>query len=297
MIVRESFAMNIIYRILEVLLIILLLGVIGAVILYFYPGIFAKTPISGGTPQNRAHFYQNSAISISNVLVKTVYVVPKNREPYSGWHDIFTKALDKVQRFHNSQFRGASTMNYEIFGEPIILLENNLKYDSGETTSSSPYVLLNLSGELNHRLFEKDGDLYNQAFAKKNGNEYAVLGVFYEGIGALGSPIHSRDQESIKKIAEQLGLTESVAGSIYIGPMDGFFILSREYLTNPILKSYGPTVLYHEFAHAIGFKDQYDRISGRSFSDDIMGGGRENPIEAAYLGKPLLQESGVVEKK
>lgn len=159
--------MNIIYRIFLGLLIIFLLGATGAVIFYFYPDIFTKTPISGGIPPRRAHFYQNSAIDISNILIKAVYAVPKNKEPYAGWQDILAKTLEKVQRFHNLQFRGASTLNYEIFGEPIILFEDNLKYDTQETTSSPYSSLLNLFREITPRLFEKDGDLYEQAFAKK----------------------------------------------------------------------------------------------------------------------------------
>lgn len=82
-------------------------------------------------------------------------------------------------------------------------------------------------------------------------NGYNVAIIMYEGVGASGS--------------------ENVA------------FVSRTFLNDPRYKDYGASILAHEFYHTLGFPDAYDPITATPLSQDIMGLGRERPIEKTYL--------------
>lgn len=89
----------------------------------------------------------------------------------------------------------------------------------------------------------------------------AVTLIMYEGVGASGA--------------------------------DGAALVSRVFLADPRYKDIGATILAHEFYHALGLPDEYDSDTAVAFSDDIMGLGRERPIEKTYIKKELLNQMGI----
>lgn len=285
------------YRILTGVLVLFTLSTIGALVFYLVRISSQSTAKNPLPSYATAHFYGKPEKSIANVVVKTLYVVPKNRKPYAGWREAITASLKKAGQFHHIQFFGTSNFRYEVFPEPVILQGDSAAYDKEAETekmiSGNPYALIAIAEEIEKRVFRADGDLYNKEFALLNSGEYPVMGLLYEGVGAAGSPIYESELETAREIAKYLGVPESSVAVVQVTSVDGFFLLNREYVTNLELSPYGATTLYHEFAHAIGLPDGYDRENGQSFSDDIMGGGRTNPIETTYLGKPFLREMGV----
>lgn len=86
--------------------------------------------------------------------------------------------------------------------------------------------------------------------------------IVYEGVGAGGS--------------------EKLATSI----------IARGYFTQESEKELASSILYHEFAHTLGLPDEYDHEKNIPFSNDIMGAGRNKPLEITYLSQEIKEKMG-----
>lgn len=269
---------------------------IGLVFWYFLPQFLLKEP-SLVRSESIIHAYHNPEINLEKIRIKAFYAVPKNKtsEAILNWHDILDVSLIKSQAFHKIQFREKSFLLYDIYPEPVVLNENNIYYDTDSTKFGNPKALINIANELEKRVFKKNGDLYLEGFSQRNPSEYPVLGIIYEGVGAAGGVIHDSELESTEEIAKKLGLPESVIYKVDVKSADGFFILSRSFLTEAEYEFNGPTQFYHEFAHTFGLPDGYDLETGVSQTFDIMGEGRRKPIEIMYLDRKFTRAMGLVE--
>ena len=98
-------------------------------------------------------------------------------------------------------------------------------------------------------------------FGKDSGNEYRVALIMYEGVGASGG------------------------GNIAL--------VSRVFLTDSRYGAVSSSILAHEFYHTLGLPDAYILETSAPTSEDIMGLGRERPIERAFIGRKTLNELGI----
>jgi len=277
--------------------IILSVLIAGAIVIVFVVVFSRQSEEAQPVIQSSPHFYKNSDVGIANIKIKMFYVVPKNRTSniVTNWQNFIEEALAKTSKFHEIQFRGKSTIQYDIYPKPVILQESNQFYDTETTARGNPHALIAISEEIERRVFKKEGDLYDEKFAAAEKSEYPVLGLIYEGVGASGGVIYESDLETRSEIAKQLGLSESVIFIVEVESADGFFLLSRVFFTESQYRIFSSTLFYHEFAHTFGLPDQYDIENNVPSSNDIMGAGRKKPIEIMYLDRELTRDMGIVE--
>lgn len=281
-------------------LLIAALFAIGGVVVgvaYYVPAYLYQSDQQSQRSNQAAHVYGDLGKSIAAVRLKILYVVPKNKtaEINGRWNEAILAALEQAARFHALQFRGQSFLKYDLYNKPLILREDNLFYDTATTNRGNPRALIAVAQEIERRVFGPEGDLYDPDFALFGTNEYPVLGLVYEGLGASGGVIIESELESVSDIARQLGLPESVIFKVAVEKFDGFFLLSRAFLVDPQYRAFGASLFYHEFAHTFGLADQYNEFDQPS-SYDIMGSGRKQPLEATYIGRVFLKEMGVIPK-
>lgn len=263
---------------------------------YWLPQLLLKEPVSVRS-ESKIHAFHNPETNLEKIRIRAFYAVPQNKtaDIFSGWKETAETAVVKAAEFHRVQFREKSVLVYDIYPEPVILEKNNIFYDTESTKHGNPKALINIANELERRVFKKDGDLYIENFGKKNASEYSVIGIIYEGVGAAGGVIYESELESTGDIAKKLGLPESVIYKVDVESADGFFILSRSFLTEAEYRFNGITNFYHEFAHTFGLPDGYDLETGISQTFDIMGEGRKKPIDTIYLDRKFTRAMGLVE--
>lgn len=257
----------------------------------YYPKIFTL-PAAPSVGAANVHVYKNSDKSIAKIRVEAFYAVPKNKSVDANWRTSLASALGDTAKFHALQFRGLSEVAYDTYPLPVNLGHEDVFYDTTSTAFGNPRGLINVAEEINRRVFQKGGDLYDEKFARENSGEYRVMGILYEGVGASGGLIYESPLASAEEIAKQLGVPASMVYIVNINSVEAFFLVNRNYLAQNALKSYGSSIFYHEFAHTIGLPDTFSSESGPSTSD-IMGTGRNKPIENTYLDKNFLKEMGI----
>ena len=269
---------------------------LGLVFWFLLPQLFLKEPTTVRS-ESKIHAFHNPDSNLEKIRIRAFYVVPQNKtaDAVSNWKEFLETSLAKAAEFHKIQFREKSALNYDIYPEPVILEKNNIFYDTKTTKYGNPKALIGIANELEKRVFRKDGDLYNENFSQRSASEYPVLGIIYEGVGAAGGVIYESELESTVEIAKKLGLPESVIYKVDVESADGFFILSRTFLTDAEYRFNGVTNFYHEFAHTFGLPDGYDLETGVSSTFDIMGEGRKKPIEIMYLDRKFTRALGLVE--
>jgi len=253
-----------------------------------------KTPFSE-FKEIAAHFYKNPSKNISVIRLKVFYAVPQNRvdKIAADWQIKIREVLEKAVQFHNLQFRGKSDLKYEIYPQPVILSRDNTFYDTDNTNKGNPRALIAVAEEIERRVLRPNGDLYNDHFAEKKAGEYPVMGLIYEGVGASGGVILESPFTSLSEAARDLQIPESIIFKVDVESADGFFLISSEYFTKPAYQIAAASLFYHEFAHSFGLPDLYDSDTGVAYSEDIMGSGRYDSIQTAYLDSLLLKDLGV----
>ena len=252
-------------------------------------------PVETGpdTSPGRVYAYRNPEKNLGTIRLMVFYVVPKDRKDRisADWREAAEEALGQIKRFHALQFQNASVIDYSLFPEPIVLESNGVLYDTTSTEAGNPKALVSIGEEIERRVMRPDGDLHRSDLAARPTDQYRVLGFLYEGVGASGGIIYDSELGSVEEIAAQLGVPASIIYKVSIDSADGFFLLNRDYLVKSEYAAYGSTLLYHEFAHTLGVPDQYDHE--RSLSNDIMGGGRTQPLSIEYLDRSTLKDMGL----
>lgn len=287
-----------------VTIIILIIVLASAILIFGYLYFFGRSLFFNEQTTNNAkvggaaHFYKDTQIDTSKIAVKIFYVVPQNRkdEMVFDWNRPIKSAFEKISRFHAIQFRGLSSLRYDIFPKPIVLDHDESFYNTTSTAEGNPSGLVSIAEEIDRRVFRSGGDLYDTEFVRLENGEYQVMGLIYEGVGASGGVIYETKTEKTKEeIAKELGVPESIVYIVDVRSAKGFFLLNHEFLRMKEFSIYGATFLYHEFAHAYGLPDRGE--SGEIKQDnDIMGLGRRDPIETTYIGSDILKDLGVIPK-
>ncbi len=281
------------------LLAVVLIAVATAVFFLVYYGVFKNTEFNFEIGKNvagsklRAHFYKDSSLDITKIKLKVFYVIPKDKKQNLDprWQETLKSSLAQVALFHKLELRGFSSLAYDIFPQPVFLGEKEEFYNSTSTDGGNPRGLISIAEDIDRRVFKQGGDLYDAEFAKFSSDEYPVMGLIYEGVGASGGVIYdAKNGETRPEIAKRLGVQESMIYIVNVDSVKGFFLLNLDYLRKKDLAVFGPTFLYHELAHSFGLPDREDS----SEEVDIMGVGRQDPIEASFIGRDLLRGLGVI---
>lgn len=273
-------------------------AVLSVLIWHYLPDLFYK-PFPENQPSfaSRIHAYNDPAENLEKIRIKTVYAVPKDRKKdiKTNWPEATRQTLEKIAAFHEIQFRGKSKIFFDIYPEPVILENDNSYYNSNSTAKGNPSALISVSEEIEKRMFKKEGGLYNDSFAGFGPSEYPVLGIIYEGVSASGGGIYYSDLATREDIAKSIGLKPSDIHIVNIESVDGFFIVSSDFILKKEYEFSGPSVIYHELGHVFGLPDRYDDLTNTPFSSDIMGAGREKALETAYLDRKSTREMGLME--
>src|SRR3990172_453892 len=265
----------------------------------FYSHTTLAPDIKKTTPLSAIHTYHDASRSLGAIRIKMFYAVPKNKTAFIArdWNRLVSRALEEVKRFHSLQFANTSLLHVSIFPKPVILENDAIFYNTERTDFGNPAALVSVSEEIERRIFRKDGDLYDAAFAENNPAEYTILGIMYEDVGQSGGIIHETSAETRKEIAEIYGLSAAYVHIVNISRADGFFLLSRLCLSGSGCIGPGPSLIYHELAHTFGVPDQYVNVGGAHtpLSEDIIGEGRKGPLERTHIDWITTRKMGLVE--
>ena len=261
--------------------------------IYFFAGIprIEKTEFP---PASSVYLFKNQDIPLNDIEIYAFYFVPTNEQEIiaNSWSDTLEEALLDLKNFHDLQFRKLSEISYKIFPKPILGLNDNAFYDTARTDRGNPFALINISEELQDRVFNESGDLYIKEFAAKSKDVYPVILIMYEGVGAAGGIINESKNESAEEIASELSLPESVIFIVNISFADGFLLVNREIIDGRHGIN-GSSIMAHEFYHTLGLEDLYSSETGAAQSPDLMGLGRLQPLRRTYLSKEILSNMGL----
>lgn len=211
-----------------------------------------------------AHIYNKPQLSIRNLDLFVFYAVPKDQtaHDYEEVREKLDTLLKDAAVFHQTQFLGKSLLSYKIYPGALSLKNNSIFYDTDNTSRGNPRALERATLELEARVFEPTGDLYNPNFIGLSApNAYRMIAIIYEGLGASGT--------------------------------EGSLLLSRDFVTRDEYSLIGSALFYHEFGHAVGLPEGYDIMTNIPFTNDIMGSGRREPLTTNHIDPKSLKAMGV----
>lgn len=277
-------------------LILFALATVAAVgCVWFFSSTFQ--PSSGEAATRFVHVYNNPSVRLNSIRIKVFSAVPKNHASSASptWDpNELTRVLSKMVLFHEKQYRGLSHIVFDVYPKPVILERENGFYDTDVTDRGNPHALISVGEEIERRVFRQGGDLYLPEFSVARKGEYRVMGLIYEGVGAAGGLIYESGRpETEAEIAKRFGIQEALVHKVDIASVDGFFLVSRDFLVKPEYAPNASALTYHEFSHTLGLPDEYDAVTGAPTSNDIMGIGRFTPIESAFIDSVLLEKMGL----
>ena len=145
----------------------------------------------------KLHYADDPTVLLTNIKIKAFYFAPRDRETMidPAWADILAKSLKATADFYEFQFQKAVTISYDIYPVPLIGREEHTFYDGADTSRGNPHGLAAVREEIVGRAMRQGGDLYRESFARVAPNEYSVMAMLYEGVGASATVISERGEE------------------------------------------------------------------------------------------------------
>src|SRR3989344_4483418 len=202
----------------------------------------------------RLHYYQAPGVPLDGIKLEVIYFVPNDQTPDPRFYEEIKKGLAEAQGFHARQFGPGQLLRVALFPKPAIGGEPSSFYEGDDTSRGNPGAIRRIMAETGRRIFNQNGDLYDERFVKRQQTELPVRVLVYQGVGA----------------------SSSVLG----------VLVAYDYFTQT---AYGATTLYHELLHVIGVPDAYDYATNVSYADDIMGSGRTRPLAETYVRDEIKQ--------
>lgn len=243
--------------------IILFVIILGALAWMYYLGSINNVYRQDAMPIFSAHRFNDPSHSIEHIEIKALYVVPKDHQDkiISDWQPVIRKHLQELGAFHELQLRGRSSMTFDIYPEIVIARQDHRVYEADMGFYSNPVTLSTITREIEKRVLSSAGDLYQADFALSATGSYRSLYIIYEGAGASAN--------------------------------DHVALLSRSFLTDSNYMHKSQTYFAHEFYHTLGLPDAHDLASSLLLTDDIMGFGRERPLDQAYIAHESIKGFGL----
>ena len=200
------------------------------------------------------HYYKDASRSIADIRIKVFYAVPVNRVAFA--YGDWKNLIEPVLK-DSVIFHNLQFRGYSKINYELFpkpfVLENESIYYDTEDTNKGNPEGLR---KITEEIERREAD-----FLKTGPDEFLAITIIYEGVGASGT--------------------------------DGASILSRTFLSNEQYEPFRSTLFYHEFGHTLGLPDMYDTDNNSPFSNDIMGAGRREPLDATYIDSELLKDMGI----
>jgi len=229
------------------------------VVLFFVTALFLSAVfyVSGFlvTKSAKFHYYLVPDVGVDKIKLEVIYFVPNDQKVNPDYFSVISNALMQAQGFHLREFNRLSALRYVLYPTPVVGEKSSAFYDGNDTSRGNPNASSEIFSEVARRIYNENGDLYNESFQSRKGNELPIKVFVYEGVGASSGVLN--------------------------------VLVAYEYFSNT---NYGATVLYHEILHNLGVPDSYDYETNVSHSDDIMGSGRNKPIEQTYIRNEIKEQ-------
>ena len=216
---------------------------------------------------------------VKDISIRWVYFVPQNKTEisYQNWKSVLEDASVKLSKFYELQLNNKIRIYNQVTDHAVIGHFSHVFYDTFDTNKGNPQALLSISKELSERNYE-----FNHW---EGTSPFKVWVVVYEGVGASATQILNSEYNL---------LATSTLDTVFVTNLDEAFVLvSRSYFTDKANLRVGMSVLAHEFGHVLGLPDNYNLETGKSVDDDIMGSGRFDPIESAFLSEDSKSKLGI----
>ncbi|OHB22363.1 MAG: hypothetical protein A2939_03585 [Parcubacteria group bacterium RIFCSPLOWO2_01_FULL_48_18] len=241
----------------------------------------------------RLHVYDDPAISLDKIVVKTIVFIPKSSvyaktiADHKQYYDqiisfLTTAVIPPINQFHEREFSGASKIRFDIYSDVVYGRQEASTYELKFLQKTKEGKLAVITNELHERIFLKSGDLYREDFSGRAEGEYMILFIVYASRIPL-NPYAIEAGVGIAGLAADIGTTIVVFSPMF--EPEGIYNLNAA------------SVVYHELAHAMGAPEQYDQYSAdmieqRNARADIMGIGASEPLLTTYLGKDIKVQMG-----
>lgn len=271
--------------------------------------LFTPTPLQEATPVKvwgftedapQVHYFDDESISLRNITVKVVYFMPQNsdykgmtaryddkvlvfKEPNFGeWTRYFNEIIPLIEQFHSKEFNGLSTLQFTIFPEIVRGLHDKEIYEEDFIDIDRSEAAPKIESELQSRIFNEEGDLYDFSFAQKSADSFSVLLVVYV--------------TDLRSIPEFFGAPIAGAAS----EEEAFTLIFSPVVDPNVSVSFLPAdlIIYHELMHAFGVPEQYDLKSANPLEqarkrDDVMGFVDNGPLDNTYIDMDIKTRMGL----
>jgi hypothetical protein len=225
----------------------------GIIVLLGFDACYAPRSAGRNIPLAATSTDANKKLPAS-VNIEVVYFIPKNMQD-RVWPDWKTEAEKALQQMQAfHQLQFNGASKITYNIKPDpIIGEQDNYYYDGSDTHG---------GNL-HAWGSVKGELERRLGASTGSDSHAINArlVLYEGVGAMGGK--------------------------------DFILVSSGYLRSKYMAPVASSVIYHELGHVLGLEDKYDSSTGTPFGEDIMGSGREHPIEETYISNEEKRELGM----
>lgn len=196
-----------------------------------------------------------------DVLIEVFYLIPRdqNSAPEKLYGEL-DKILKEVKKFHEREFLGLSTLEYQIF--PNIIIGNK---------TAEEYLNYNaLYSEIRNRIYNKEGDLYNPEFQENIPGKHVAKMI-------------------VVKLPESVANKVDAAGKAFDFENNAFLLVDT-----PFFNTDPNATTFHELGHTLGMPDRVEQYPYKlkygepRFQDDIMRSDAQNiQLDQHFLARDM----------